>query len=1008
MAERTVKVTLVAGVSAFISDWERAQKSVDKAASATEAATAKYEKQASAMRDVGGVLTTVGAVAVAATALAVKAAIDWETAWAGVTKTVDGSAEQMAELEASLRGLARELPATHTEIAAVAEAAGQLGVAREDVAEFTRTMINLGETTNLSADEAATSIAQLMNIMRTAPEDVDRLGATLVALGNDGASTERDIVQMAQRIAGSGALVGATEGEVLGLANALASMGVTAELGGGVASRVLQDLYSAVQDGGDQLKGFADVAGLTSKEFARQFSEDPVRALDTFAKGLNNVEASGGNVVATLNDLGFKSTEEQRVLLQLKNAGDLLVDSLDLQATAWEENTALTDEAEKRYATTASQLQVLGNKANDAAITFGSAFLPAIGAVTEAASALLDGFAGLPEGIQTQIALLGTLAGVASLAGGAFLLAVPKIAEFRLALGVLATSSIPAVSTAAATAQGAFTRIGTAASGVARFLTGPWGLALAAAAVGVGVLQQALDKMKATSAEYENAIRNAKSATDLFAVSDRGTPLSFLSNAIKDADTFKAKLDIIANNPFLKGVDIEAQQLDSNLGRIGKELGKLASTDLPAAQNGFRTLAETYNLSAEQQAVLLDRMPEFRDALVAQANELGIQTEGLSAAEKATVLLKLAQGDSVSPAKSAAEAYKEAADKANGLADEISSLIDAINEANGVGQDAVSTNAAYQAALAGISEEVKRQKDAYVEANGSLDGFNLSLDQNTVSGSSNAAMLADVAGKAQAAAAATFEQDKKTMSAKDATDKYVGTLAAQRQAFIDAANSAGFNSDEVSALADQIFRMPSEKETKVLVETAQAESAINRFISLNSGRQIPLRITAEGISSIRLPNGMTATSNADGNFYEAYANGGIRENHVAQMARAGAWRVWAEPETGGESYIPHAPSKRERSEMILSRTADLFGGAYLTAAQMRAAGMIGFADGGVVPRYASNPQRVTVAAPAQNLDGMQISGRLDLGNGLAGYVDGRISMNAAATSRQFGQGVQFG
>src|SRR3546814_19713866 len=61
----------------------------------------------------------------------------------------------------------------------------------------------LGETTNLSADEAATSLAQLMNIMQTAPEDVDRLGSAVVALGNNGASTERDIVEMSQRIARS-------------------------------------------------------------------------------------------------------------------------------------------------------------------------------------------------------------------------------------------------------------------------------------------------------------------------------------------------------------------------------------------------------------------------------------------------------------------------------------------------------------------------------------------------------------------------------------------------------------------------------------------------------------------------------------------------------------------------------------------------------------------------------------------------------------------------------------
>ena len=61
-----------------------------------------------------------------------------------------------------------------------------------------------------------------------------------------------------------------------------------------------------------------------------------------------------------------------------------------------------------------------------------------------------------------------------------------------------------------------------------------------------------------------------------------------------------------------------------------------------------------------------------------------------------------------------------------------------------------------------------------------------------------------------------------------------------------------------------------------------------------------------------------------------YAGGGFhRERHVAQIAPAGAWRVWAEPETGGEGYIPLAKSKRKRSEAILGQIADIFGGTYI-------------------------------------------------------------------------------
>lgn len=75
------------------------------------------------------------------------------------------------------------------------------------------------------------------------------------------------------------------------------------------------------------------------------------------------------------------------------------------------------------------------------------------------------------------------------------------------------------------------------------------------------------------------------------------------------------------------------------------------------------------------------------------------------------------------------------------------------------------------------------------------------------------------------------------------------------------------------------------------------------------------------------------SAQADGSVLSFYAGGGFhRERHVAQIAPAGAWRVWAEPETGGEGYIPLAKAKRKRSEAILGRIADIFGGTYIPGA----------------------------------------------------------------------------
>src|SRR5262245_6220262 len=146
---------------------------------------------------------------------ALKVASDFESSFAGVRKTVDATEPEFEQLAQGLRNLAKEIPINVNELNRVAEAAGQLGIKKEDILQFTKTMALLGVTTNLTADEAATATAQIQNIFGAAGKDVDRFGATLVALGNDGASTEKGIVEMALRIAGAGHQVGLTQDQVL-------------------------------------------------------------------------------------------------------------------------------------------------------------------------------------------------------------------------------------------------------------------------------------------------------------------------------------------------------------------------------------------------------------------------------------------------------------------------------------------------------------------------------------------------------------------------------------------------------------------------------------------------------------------------------------------------------------------------------------------------------------------------------------------------------------------------
>ncbi|PZM89281.1 MAG: phage tail tape measure protein, partial [Actinobacteria bacterium] len=423
---------------------ERGFKSAEQSARVFERELRRLEAEQrrihDAMQTVGETFLAGGAAIAAGLGLAVKAAVSWESAWTGVAKVVDGTPEQMAELEEQIRALTRVLPQSHEEIAAVAAAAGQLGVRRQDIAQFTQVMVNMGVATNLSSEEAAFALARLMNIMQTAPSDVDRLGSAIVGLGNNFATTEAEIVAMALRIAGAGNTIRMSEADVLGYAAALSSVGIMAEAGGTAISTAFIKIESAVRKGGDDLQKFARVAGMSAQQFRRAYEQDSARAIAAFVEGLGRIQRAGGDVFATLEDLGMSEIRLRDAMLRLAGAGDVLTNALDISNESWDENRALLEEAERRYQTTEARMQLARNAINDLAIDIGQTLLPVVGEAADAVQALGAFFADLPGPVQAAVAILAALAATLLLIGGTALIVVPRIAAYREAVETLANA----------------------------------------------------------------------------------------------------------------------------------------------------------------------------------------------------------------------------------------------------------------------------------------------------------------------------------------------------------------------------------------------------------------------------------------------------------------------------------------------------------------------------------------------------------------------------------------
>lgn len=413
------------------------------------------------MEKVGGALTKGITLPILAGAAAVTtAAVKWESDFAGVKKTNDEVVDSTGkvvysykDLENGLRGLAKELPSSHTEIANVAEAAGQLGIKTKNVVGFTKTMIDLGESTNMSAEEAATALARLANITGMPQTEFDKLGSVIVDLGNNFATTESEITAMGLRLAGAGHQVGMSEAQIMGFAAALSSVGIEAEAGGSAFSKVMVEMQlavenganafagleslsqqtgvsmeqvsSAVRNGGKELKNtagamgltskelktmhkeatdasgklndFAEVAGMSAQQFSKAFKEDASGAIIKFIEGLGKTKEHGQSAIAVLDDMGITEVRLRDSLLRAAGASDVSKSAVDRGTKAWGENTALTEEANKRYETTESQLKMLKNEAVDVGITFGGPLVKALRDALQATKPMIKTVTNLAE-----------------------------------------------------------------------------------------------------------------------------------------------------------------------------------------------------------------------------------------------------------------------------------------------------------------------------------------------------------------------------------------------------------------------------------------------------------------------------------------------------------------------------------------------------------------------------------------------------------------------------------
>lgn len=635
----------------------------------------KIESAGDKVEKAGKKMSAFSAASATALTISAKTAIDFEDAFAGVEKTVDGTAEQMEELKQGIRDMAKEIPSSTTEISAVAEAAGQLGIKTENILDFTKAMIDLGNSTNLTSEEAASQLAKFANIMQMSQKDFDKLGSAIVDLGNNFATTEADIVDMSMRLAGAGKQVGLSEGQVLGLATALSSVGIEAEMGGSAISKAMVKMQNAVELGGEKLttvlnkagmslreleilssnnstafkelctdlgmtstevknlitagtnlEDFAAVSGMTAKEFQKAWKEDAAGALSAFIQGLGDAENKGESAIAMLSEMGLTEVRLRDSLLRAANAGDLFNEAIKTGTDAWEDNTALTNEANKRYETLKSKITMAVNKLKDMAITIGNKLMPHIENIINKFGKWIEKFENLSDEQVNMIVKIGlivaaigplvTILGkVTSTIGGT----IKGIGTFTQAIGV---------------AKGNITSTSEAVNGLAGIMKSvfsPTGLAIGAVIAGVTILNSATTEARKYAEEcksgLEKTLEEKKAIDELRASVDQN-----MQTQLTEIDTNKL--------------------LYEELKKITDENGKI--------KEGYETRAKVIT---EQLAKSLGVEINITDGVIDKYKELQEEIDKLIIKKQAEIILSASEEKYAEAIKNRSQKTQELIDK---------------------------------------------------------------------------------------------------------------------------------------------------------------------------------------------------------------------------------------------------------------------------------------------------------------------------------------------------------
>ncbi|GLU88958.1 phage tail tape measure protein [Agromyces sp. NBRC 114283] len=920
MSDRVTKVRLSATVAEYVSGMEKAAKATRDVTSETQ----KLEAQKEVLDAVGKGALAVGAMAAAGVALAVAKFAEFDAQMSAVQAATHESASNMAALRDAALEAGADTVFSATEAAQAVEELGKAGVETKDVlGGGLKGALDLAAAGQINVADAAETAASAMTQFGLAGKDVPHIADLLAAGAGKAQGSVGDLSAALNQSGLVASQMGLSIEETVGTLAAFASAGLV----GSDAGTSLRAMLLRLANPTDEAKAALDELGISLYNASGEFvgTQSLAGQLEQKLSGLT--EAQKNQTLALV--FGQDAIRGANILMRESSRG------IEEWTDKVNDSGYAAETAELRMNNLSGDIEKLGGAFDTALIKSGSAANDSLRSLVQTATAAVDAFGEAPDGVQQATLLIGGLTAAVGLAGGTFLLAVPKVAAFKASLAAMGAAGQRASATMGTLSKTAGVLV---ALELATAVRG-WSNSMTGATKSARALEEQLEKTKAISSEVKSALDSGEFRLE--GLSAAKGNLQALTGDMSDfnnvlADFYNGPGGTVFEFATLWSADTSLGRAKSNITELDQALaGLVSSGNAEKAAAAWEELVSMTDGSESSLRKLKDMFPQYMDAQDGAS-------ESTEAATKATV----DYADAVEQASAASQAWRDEVAAADGSFISLTGAYDSVIQKNQEYAQATAdatddagdswsdyydgVSVVFSDYLAELEAQVQAQEDW--ESNMILLAGKVSqgtLDELAKMGPEAAPLVAQMVNAsddelakmdelfAQRSQEATGAFATKLDESQTVIKAASGQLGAEAAAEI--AQKLASGTSTVEQIVKEYGLKIEGMRPQVKIGTEEAQANLDAFFESNNGRTVFLNSrVATGPGG----TGGQVFGSAVGNMF-AYDNGGFATGFYSGGTPL---YKFAEPETRWEAFISGKQGMEERNRGIALEAYRRLGG----------------------------------------------------------------------------------